>query len=202
MLSQEQFDVVCEEMIKEGIPLTELNLMMRTELPKKTVVKMLKKFRKRPVKEPPKKKESLPAAEPTTTTETKDSVSEVVVETVVKNVVIPKSSETLLEWFSSGLSNNQETEKRDTVPSRKEYFTGFGTGVLLGPLGLFYSSPWIVAFVATVVYFALLYVFYHIPVLGRTTLIPYLVLIAHIGSGLVGLFYTYKYNKLGKRVEL
>lgn len=199
MLSQEQFDLVCEEMIKEGTPLTELNLMMRTDLPKKTVVKMLKRFKKKPARELPKKKESPLVEEPATkptTTEVSDSVA------AVAKKVVSKSPETLLEWFSSSPTKHPQTEEKDVTPSRKEYFTGFGTGVLLGPLGLFYSSPWIVAFVGTVLYFTLLYIFYHIPVLGRTTLIPYLVLISHVGSGLAGVFYTYKYNKLGKRVEL
>lgn len=199
MLSQEQFDIVCEEMIREGTPLTELNLMMRTELPRKTVAKMLKKFKKKPAKEPTEKKHTTEELklEPATTNVTET------VKTVVSEAVSSVRRETLLEWFSSPIiSKNEEPSATETIPSRKEYFTGFGTGILFGPLGLFYSSPWLLAFGLSVLYMGLFYIFYHIPVLGRTTLIPYLVLVSHVGSGLAGLFYTYKYNKLGKRVEL
>lgn len=197
--SQEQFDLVCEQMIKEGVPLTELNLMMRTELPKKTVAKMLKKFKKKPANEPV-------ATKPPTDLVSVDDDVVVVIENKEEKPVVSSfvkevlKQETLLEWFSSPVVPPKKNE--ETTPSRKEYFTGFGTGILLGPLGLFYSSPWVLAFGLSVLYGALLYIFYHIPVLGRTTLIPYLVLVAHVGSSLAGLFYTYKYNKLGKRVEL
>jgi hypothetical protein len=218
MKTQDEFNEIAAAMEAEGTPLTLANLLIRTELPKHRIKDFLKEYRNPtpkpidPLEAPVPPVEILPLADSKLTLVGKGvtAIGGIVSGATfgvagaakgLKDRVFTRKDETD-DKEAEVDENAPQADDEDTFdfifrPAKRNVGVGMAVGFIGGPLGFFYSAPWVVAIASTLAYFAVAVALYHVPVVGKTTLLPYVLSVTHLVCAFASGYFSWQFNRNG-----
>lgn len=206
-MTRDEFRRVVKKMQDEGVALSMANLMVRTELPRAQIERLLEEVQgdasldmpssgKAKDKDKPKAKEKSRKDEDEEDDED-DGPSLQERAEALKNSVLGAAVKQQL-----GIKDEDESKELAAGPKRSVK-SGALMGLLLPPLGLGYSAPWKIAVPLSAGYLGLAVIYYYflnIPVVGM--LISSLVMFAHVAGAVAGGGYAWRFNQKGRRANL
>ncbi len=197
MISKDEFAKIVKEMQATGKPLTVRNLMVQTELPRATVEQWLEDLQGNadlvPKAEPKKKAEDEPA--PSKKVKEKSKSDD---ESIFSQVNALKD-QVVGDVVKSQLGiKDQEAAKE---ANKKSIATGAILGLIFPPAAFIYAAPVLEGVLASVIYIVIGLGVTKIPIIGSLLGI-YVVLALNLLGAAMGLAYTFRYNRNGKRMPL
>ncbi len=197
MLSKEEFAKIVREMQAAGTPLSVRNLMVRTELPRATVEAWLEELQSGaefvPRAEPKKPAAEAQGAKVKERTAAEDAVDSIFSRAKsLKDEVVGDVVKTQL-----GMDSSDAKSARD----KKSIATGAILGLIFPPAMFAYAAPVLEGVAASIIYLLVVLGVQKIPLLG-SLLGMYVVLALNLLGAFLGLAYTFRYNRNGKRMPL
>jgi hypothetical protein len=197
VLSKEEFAKIVREMQAAGTPLSVRNLMVRTELPRATVEAWLEELQSGAEFVP--RAEAKRADGDAKGAQVKDRASAVdAVESLfskaksLKDEVVGDVVKTQL-----GMESSESKAGKD----KKSIATGAILGLIFPPAMFAYAAPILEGIAASIVYLLVVIGVQKIPLIG-TLIGMYVVLALNLLGAFLGLAYTFRYNRNGKRMPL
>lgn len=207
-MTRDEFEKTVRAMRAEGVPVSMPNLMVRTELPRATIEQWLREMDD-PTLRAEARDDERPRGKLKGNGDDDDPRGAGVVDDLMGKVndlkddlVRAAAVEVVKEKLGLG-GDDVTRSKRTGSEGVKDLRVGGVLGLVAGPLGLLYSAPMKVAVPWSVGYVAVLALISFLP-LGplRLPILFYLLPMVHMGAGVAGAAYTWRYNRTGKRATL
>lgn len=203
-MTREEFDKTVLAMRAEGVALTMPNLMLRTELPRGVIEDWLEDLDRIERKA---QREAKPSGKtPPHTPISPNSSSHAKARQKTLGEELDELRRSLFEEAAARIVDKKLGWEHPKAPPNethraKDLRWALGLGLLLGPFGLFYSAPFVVAAIASALYAVTTAALLFVPGLGLMLLF-YLLPPTHFICAMATAAYAWRYNRAGSRSAL